>query len=86
MRFRAWLARPLLLYLERRIAMTNDQILTQVTTIAAGVATIGDGVVALKDAVAAAGGTSPEVDAALNALAASVANVVAILPAPTPAA
>lgn len=82
MRIRAWLARPILLYLERRIAMTNDQILAQVTNIATGVATIGDGVVALKDAVAAAGGTSPEVDAAISALATSVANVVSILPAP----
>jgi hypothetical protein len=80
MRIRAWLARPILLYLERRIAMTNDQILAQVSSIAAGVATIGDGVVALKEAVAAAGGTSPEVDAALSALATSVQNVVSILP------
>lgn len=85
MKFRAWLARPILLYLERRIAMTNDQILAQVTSIASGVATIGDGVVALKEAVAAAGGTSPEVDAAISALATSVANVVSILPPPATA-
>ena len=86
MRIRAWFARPILLYLERRIAMTNDQVLAQLNTVATGVATIGDGVVALKAAVAAAGGTTPEVDAALNAVATSVANIVSILPSATPAA
>jgi hypothetical protein len=82
MRFRAWLARPLLIYLEKRIAMTNDQILAKLNAIATNVATIGDGVVALKAAVAAAGGTTPEVDAALESVETSVANVLATIQAP----
>jgi hypothetical protein len=82
MRLRAWFARPILLYLERRIAMTNDQLLSQLNTIATNVAAIGDGVVALKAAVAGAGGTTPSVDAALESVATSVANVLATIQAP----
>jgi hypothetical protein len=82
MRFRAWLARPILLHIERRIAMTNDQILAKLNAIATNVATIGDGVVTLKAAVAAAGGTTPEVDAALDSVETSVANVLATIQAP----
>ena len=66
--------------------MNNDQVLAQLNVIATNVATIGDGVVALKAAVAAAGGTTPEVDAALESVATSVANIVSILPSSTPAA
>jgi hypothetical protein len=90
MGFRAWLARPILIYLiasERRANMTNDELLTKLGTVASGLSAIGDGVVALKAAVAAAGGTSPEVDAALEGVATSVANIVSILPtAATPTA
>jgi hypothetical protein len=83
MGFRAWLARPILIYLielERQNTMTNDELLTKLGTVASGLSTIGDGVVALKAAVAAAGGTTPEVDAALEGVATSVANIVSILP------
>jgi hypothetical protein len=82
MGLRAWLARPIILHLaaiERHRIMTNDQVLAQLASISAGIQTIGDGVVALKEAGT---GTSPEVDAALSAVATGVANIVSILPAP----
>jgi hypothetical protein len=79
---RAWLHRPLLLYvlhIERKIQVTNAEVLAQLATIQTGVNAIGDAVVALEAAVAAAG-TTPEVDAAIATLATSVGNIVATLP------
>lgn len=80
---RAWLLQPIL----RGMKMNQDELLVKLTDLDAAVEKIGTEttallaeVQALTDALAAAGSTSPEVDAALAAVQARVASVDAMVP------
>ena len=72
-----------------KIMETQDQEAADLTALVATVGTIKQGILDLEAALAAAGGTTPAVDAALSSLKGAIGDAAAALPAapaPPPAA
>jgi hypothetical protein len=66
------------------MAETQDQEAADLTALVANMATVKQGIIDLETQIQNAGNVPPNVQAALDALKASVADTVATLPAPPP--
>jgi septal ring factor EnvC (AmiA/AmiB activator) len=78
---------PALDRIERKLnqmAETQDQEAADLDALTASMATIKQGILDLEAALAAAGNTTPAVDAALSSLKGAIGDAAAALPAATP--